>query len=293
MTVENTGKSSVFRVRGRSASATAAFDGLDFPIGHIPAGETRRFTQTVRTSRSMPSELVDITTTVYVGERQKPANTEAVATLQVTGLDRPRFGYTVHVLDHEGGNGDGRISKDESVTLRLRITNVGLGKAHKTLAALKNRGSEAVFVTHGREWIKELEPGKASVVDFKLQVRGDLPVSGLKLDLQVTDTVLRQRMTHALQLPTTTTPFGTLVRRPSQWVVDKATPYLDSASASARNWAKCRRPKLFSDARVGDWLRIPVNLGTMCGFRGRPDRSSPGVKVPQKDGGTTTSDNSA
>jgi carboxyl-terminal processing protease len=284
--VENTGKKPVFRVRGRSKAESAAFNALDFPIGHIPAGQRRRFTQTVHTSRSMPSELINVAVDLHFGEDRNVIRgvKASSAAVQVAGLKRPRFGYAVQVLDHEKGNGDGLISSDESVTLRVRISNVGEGSAYKTLATLKNRGGDEVFITQGREWIQDIPPGQSKTVDFKLKIQGDVAETGLEVDLQITDSVLRQRMTHTLDLPIAKKPNGSLLIKPSQWVTERTTPYRGTAYSTGPTLGEFTRgTPLYSDARVGDWLRVPVeSWGYVWVSRGNLIEAPPGVVVPQK-----------
>ncbi len=283
--VKNTGKDPAYRVRGRSVSSASAFDDLDFPIGLIPPGKTRTYVQTLKLARSMQTERVKVGVSLYADSaKTKLHNSREIhADVDIQALQRPRYGYSVRVLDHESGNGDGLINENETVTIRVQIHNIGSGASHRTLATLRNRGGQEVFITKGREWIESIAPGKSHFVDFKIKVQGPISPEVLEVDLQVTDSVLRQRMTHTLDLPTADSAGAPVILRPSQWVVQQDTSYQDSAHTMGITLGTyAKGTPLFSDARIGDWLRIPVqNWDYVWVKRANLLEAPPGVNIPQ------------
>ncbi|MFT7622764.1 MAG: carboxyl-terminal processing protease [Myxococcota bacterium] len=263
LSVTNKGTRALHRVRALTESPEDAFDGRDFLLGRIPPGETRRWKVTVDVPRSIGSQAVPVTALVYVGDRLTSVDgANATARIDVQGLPRPRFAYTVQVLDSEHGNGDGILNTGERVKLRVRLENVGTGAALRTLAVLKNRGGDEAFITDGRAQLKGLAAGEARDVIFEVEMRENAPVNGPQLDLRVTDTVLRQTMTHSLNLPFTQTPADRRSVEIGRWIVGSAPLALhggaDAGTATIGHLAA--ESAIVTDARFGHWLRVPLVL---------------------------------
>ncbi|MFT5430025.1 MAG: carboxyl-terminal processing protease [Myxococcota bacterium] len=266
LTVTNTGNAPVYRVRGVSASPLEVFSGYDFALGHIPAGETRSWRVSVDVPRSAGSQRVPVTVTLFSGPGEEPLEhvLKAETHVEIEGLPRPRFGFSMQVEEIKG-NGDGVASEKETLRVRLQVRNVGRGRAHKTLVALKNRGGEEVFITAGRTWLDGLAPGESREAQFELEVREGVPQAGLDLDLQITDTVLGQRMTQRLPLPFVRGVEQTLVESNELWTA-KAELTVAGSTDEAKVGALtigtlASGVALLSDARFGPWLRIPLETG--------------------------------
>ena len=267
LSVTNQGRNPLYRVRAVTQSEVELFAGHDFLLGRIPPGETRSWSVEIDVPRSMTSQLVPVTAALYHDEEAEPlaGAREARANVEVDGLPRPRFAYTIQVDDvGGGGNGDGVANENERIGLRVRVENIGEGAALKTLAVVKNRGAEEAFITDGREWLDGLAPGEAREVTFEIEVREGATTDGLQLDLQLTDTVLRHRMTHRLDIPFAPTPGGIVVEREGRWAT--------TADAGTRLWAGASRDtgalarlapgtRVHSDGRLGEWLRVPLEGG--------------------------------
>ena len=56
-------------------------------------------------------------------KNRAPEDMELRATIRA--LERPVFAYTYQIADNRKGNGDGRVQKDEGMTMFLTVKNVG------------------------------------------------------------------------------------------------------------------------------------------------------------------------
>lgn len=259
--VTNRGKKPVHRVRALTSADEDLLSGLDFMLGRIPPGETRRWTVMVDVPRSLASQTIPLQAALYAGKDVETlAGTQpASARIEVVGLKRPRFAYSLQVLDEAPGqNGDGVADPGEKVTLRVRLTNVGVGAAMKTLAVIRNRGGDEAFIVDGRTWLDGLKVGESVDVDFKVELQGDLPAQGLQLDLRVTDTVLRKRLVHQLAIPFSTAGSAAPDPRNEQWMSSGPLAVHSAADVDSGILGVISGPVgVFSDARRGDLVRIP------------------------------------
>ncbi len=258
LSVTNKGKTAVHRVRALTTSALDFFEGHDFLLGRIPAGETRRWKVQVDVPRSTYGRIVPVEAGIYLGSATTSARGVKPARLdvEIVGQARPRFATSVQVVD----GADGVANPGENVTLRVSITNVGTGPALKTLAVLKNRGGDEVFITAGRAWLDGLAPGETHDVEFTVQVREGAPSNGPDLELRVRDTVLRQGIVHGLDMPYSSAVATQVEVKSGRWLLPTAgvTVFSGASATTGTIGVLAGGGAAYTDGRLGDWLRIPL-----------------------------------
>jgi carboxyl-terminal processing protease len=276
LSVTNSGNAAVSRIRGLTESPLEPFAGIELPIGRIPPGETRRWSAKIVLPIETLTEMVPVRVRLWSdmapigeGEPEDGVRSDAAlpavaaeAWLTAQGLARPRFAYSV-VVDDRDGNGDGLLNENESADLVVRVDNVGRGAAKKTLATLKNRGGEEVFITDGRTWLDGIAPGGHAMARFHIEVKRGVPTAGLQLDLQVTDTELEERLTHTLPLPFSPTAGEAFVKSPGRFAVGAAEiPVFGAASDTATVLTTVAPGVAFvSDGHAGDFVRVTIDGG--------------------------------
>ncbi|HIN85200.1 MAG TPA: PDZ domain-containing protein, partial [Myxococcales bacterium] len=261
LAVSNRGKTDAYRVRGLSRSDSHLLSGHHFVLGRIPAGKTRTATVKFKIPRAFPAQAIPMHVDLYLDsatERIEGVESPRIQ-LAIEGLPRPRFAYTIQVNDSDG-NGDGVINPGESVTLKVRIRNIGKGRAFKLLAALKNQGSESVFITKGRAWLDGLAPGETKDAAFELEIREAIKASDLKLRFSVEDTILRARLRHSLSLPYNPSSQRKFVLKEDRWNTSHSPSAVYAGADGSSNIVGFLPPDtlLRTDGKAGDWHRVPI-----------------------------------
>ena len=129
-----------------------------------------------------------------------------VTIVQVNALPAPRFSASF-VVDDTQGNGDGLIQRGESISLAVRITNVGEGPAESLLASVKNESGESVYIRSGRKKLGELPVGQSAVAVFELEVREGLRTQDIQLQLSLLDQERSVWLQSPIALPAFPTDF--------------------------------------------------------------------------------------
>ena len=134
LSVTNKGKGPLYRFQARIKSDDPSLDGHLFYLGKIDGGQTADDVVTVR----IPADRSDgsIPVRVEFEEYNGFVPDQLKALLAFKGLPRPRFAYTLQIIDDGSGisvgNGDGRIQKGEAVDLLVTVKNVGAVPAQHT-----------------------------------------------------------------------------------------------------------------------------------------------------------------
>ncbi len=173
--VENVGDAPVYKLTAVTNSENPLLDGREFIFGKIAPGkkakwgtklkipkwaQTRNDECVIRFFDSTGEEIMSKTFMVGTERRNRPAisyNYEIV--------DDGRFGSK--------GNGDGRITKDETVALLFRIQNTGKGKAEEIGFYLKNKSGKNLFLEKAIEEAGEMAAGEARDVVMKFRIEDD------------------------------------------------------------------------------------------------------------------------
>ncbi|MEC9071333.1 MAG: MXAN_5808 family serine peptidase, partial [Myxococcota bacterium] len=196
--IRNKGKRDAYRLHGVLDSQIRALNALELVFGRVPAGEERSWSTTATLSRSMSSQADEVTLKILQnGEELKP---RGVAVVQVLALPAPRFAASYVVVDPEG-NGDSLVQRKETISLAVRVTNVGEGTAESVLASVKNESGESVYIRSGRKKLGEIPKGKSAVAVFQMEVREGLRSQDVQLELSVVDQERGSWLRSPLSLP--------------------------------------------------------------------------------------------
>jgi carboxyl-terminal processing protease len=238
-TVRNTGAQPAFRVRAHAKTDDEAFDGAELVFGRIDPGATKTATVQLQTVKAAPSRAHSIQ---WVFDEVHAAHTTSPPqTLATEGLPHPRFAYTYQIVD----DGDGLVQAGERLRVHLRVKNVGAGRGLATVASLKSMTGDRVVVNKGRFELAAFEPGQTRDVDFTLEVRSQLDLAKLPLELVIYDSDLREGATEKLELA---------VREPV--AIGAGTGTVSTASATLVHTAAAVDAEALGSTKPGATLRV-------------------------------------
>lgn len=152
LTVKNMGKGPLYRFQARIKSDDPALDGHLFYLGKIDGARQAEDVVAIHVPADRPDGAFPIRLEFeeYNGFVPDPLK----AMIAMKGLPRPRFAYTLQIVDDGSGssvgNGDGRIQKGEAVDLLVTVKNVGVVPAQNTTIEL------SVPPSHGLRLAKPL-----------------------------------------------------------------------------------------------------------------------------------------
>ncbi|MEZ4469543.1 MAG: MXAN_5808 family serine peptidase [bacterium] len=258
VTVHNEGDGPFVRLHGETRSDNEYFEGHELIFGDIPPGESRTWKVPVKAPRSALTrrDPVKVEFNVEAGTAPPPVELKVA----VEQLPRPRFALAWWVDDHGRGNADGILQRGEEAELVVEIKNVGEGPAFEVLCTLRDNGEagqRGVFIHRGRvSHDKGLAPGEQARLRFGFQVKADGPLE-VPVQVSAVDNEIREATSEKIVLRVVeadTTPRKESVRllpRSRDTVVISGT-YGEAGSVVAT------APFAISDARLGDWYRVPL-----------------------------------
>jgi carboxyl-terminal processing protease len=256
LSARNTGSEPLYRVHCATESDNGALDGREFVFGKLDPGQVITREVGVRIPPDSWDRKDQIRFHLYQdlveGERPPPE------VVRIRGLPRPRFAYTVQVLD-DGGNRDGILSPGESASVRVDIRNIGTGPARKMLVTLRNKSGDGVYLREGRVNIPDgIPPGGTAHARFRLELRPELAAGDLKLEVGILDLELREALGEELVFPVLKSTPGKTGDLPGTLrVIHDGMPVLTSVAADAQ--IIYNLPEGFilrSLGRIGDFHRI-------------------------------------
>ncbi len=110
---------------------------------------------------------------------------------------RPEFLYKITTMDngkHESvGNSDGIIQTDETITVKVDVTNKGKGESGALTVLLKNGEGKNVFLKKGRHALKTILSGKSDTAYFQFLLKEQPKDNDLNFSLDIIDSVFSQK----------------------------------------------------------------------------------------------------
>jgi len=223
VTVTNKGTVPLYRLYAVSKSDNPLFDNKELVIGRLDPGKSKTASaplgwcdvegHKIGSTAPLPKDAPRVcriprdTLTRADGVKvhfeeargRAPADTEMRATIKA--LERPVFAYAYQVADNRRGNGDGRIQKDEGVTVYLTVRNAGKGRSYETQANLRNLSGDGLLLHDGRFDLSNMNPGETRKVAFTFDVQSQLPDAEAKVELSVADRDLRESVVEKIRMP--------------------------------------------------------------------------------------------
>lgn len=245
LTVKNTGSQPVHRLHARTDAASYILHERELLVGLVKPGETRTVSVQVKLPPHLRSSIQPVKVVLHSPELSRPKRLRTRVVIH--GKPRPRFSLTYRMHDDVKGNGDGRPEPGETIRLRVRIKNSGVGVMGAGVVALRNLAGRGLNILKGRQAIKKLAPGGSRDVDLTFRVEPSFKKPVIKLELSVYDTKLRASLQGHIKLPlspkTATAPGlvgeispPTIKLTKAPLAVDAATKHIDiSGSATDEN----------------------------------------------------------
>ncbi|MEE8410549.1 MAG: MXAN_5808 family serine peptidase, partial [Myxococcota bacterium] len=197
-TVENAGRSPLYRVYGVTSSDNPLLKNLEFAFGKVDAGEKRRWDVTIKLPKDM-SPRADTVTLELSDLHHRIDGADVESLVAIGEVPKPRFAYAYRIDDRKGGNGDGILQVGEHVDMKVDVENIGIGAAGDVVITIKNLSSKAVFLKEGRFKVGALEPGAKSTGILKFSLRS--PTDEVKLRVSVWDSVLGELLSEKVKIP--------------------------------------------------------------------------------------------
>ncbi|WP_394842507.1 S41 family peptidase [Pendulispora brunnea] len=223
VTLTNKGTTPLFRLYAVTKSDNPYFDNKELVIGRLDPGKSKTATaplgwcdveghrpgstavlpkdapRVCRIPRDALTRADGIKLHFEEARGRAPADAELRATIRA--LERPVFAYAYQVADNRKGNGDGRIQKDEGVTVYLTVRNVGKGRSYETQANLRNLSGDGLLLHDGRFDLSSMNPGETRKVAFTFDVQSQLPDAEAKVELSIADRDLRESVAEKIRMP--------------------------------------------------------------------------------------------
>jgi carboxyl-terminal processing protease len=141
---------------------------------------------------------------IHFEEARTWAPADAEIRVSTKALEHPEFLYSYQLADNRKGNGDGRIQRDEEVTMYVTVKNVGKGRSYETQANLRNLSGDGLLLRDGRFDVSNMQPGEVRRVAFTFDVQPQLQDAEAKVELSITDRDLREAAVEKIRMPIAT-----------------------------------------------------------------------------------------
>jgi carboxyl-terminal processing protease len=194
--VTNKGKKALHRLKAVSSSDNGVLDDKEFLFGKVKPGESKEWTIEVVVPEDAPSRYDQIN--FAVSGPKTSYGDKFAKSLRTVGLDRPQFAFAYEVED---ASGDGVLQKDENVTFRTIVKNVGAADSKETMVYLKSLAGEAVYLDKGRVKIDGIKKGEEAVAEFSFHMKGIPEDDLVELEIDVFDNVYRDFVHKKIKLP--------------------------------------------------------------------------------------------
>jgi carboxyl-terminal processing protease len=222
LTVTNHGTVPLYRLFAVTKSENPMFDNKELVIGKLEPGKSRTAVApagwcdykghkvgSTTVPKDAPRECLIPKDAfmradgvkVHFDEARGHAPADAEIRTTVRSLERPVFAYSYEVIDNRKGNGDGRVQRDEGVTMYLTVRNAGKGRSFATLANLRNLSGDGLLLHDGRFDISNMMPGDTRRVAFTFDVEPELKDPEVKVELSVRDDDLREGVAEKVRIP--------------------------------------------------------------------------------------------
>ena len=155
--VTNTGSEPVFRIAGRSESSFSRINDKELIFGKIEPGQTITRDYAVKTNRALSSRDDSFKLKLYADDGT-PIPETAIAQNEI-------------FIDNKGNTpGNSLLDDDETVTMRVWVSNRGQGIAEEPLIYLKNKAPEVKLID-ARSETESLENGQILSRDFTFKTQ--------------------------------------------------------------------------------------------------------------------------
>ena len=195
VTVKNTGKNPLHKVRGITKSENQLFKGHEFLFGHIPPQESRTWTEEIKVSESFISRQDEVKVIFEADGKGNIPPLDFKATLQALAV--PHLALRYELNDQETGDGNGLLSPGEEVELQLYYKNLGEGETRELVGQLATLGKgkiPGIFIKRGRVTPEDQQVSKdeEGMIKFLFKVKEAWSEPSVSAYLSLVDPKLRE-----------------------------------------------------------------------------------------------------
>ncbi|MBU3913944.1 PDZ domain-containing protein [bacterium] len=192
---ENISKTTISRLLAITECNDYIFDDRQYAFGKLDPEESKQWFIPFKLSKSSlsRSELVHFS---FMDSLNRKIHQDSIV-LNIIQKSWPEFLYEITTMDngkHESeGNSDGIIQAEETITVKVDVTNKGEGESGALTVLLKNGEGKDVFLKKGRHSLKILQPGKTDTAYFQFLLKEPPKDKDLDFSLDIIDSVFSQK----------------------------------------------------------------------------------------------------
>ena len=196
--VTNRGSNPVYRIVGRTESTLGRANDKEFIFGKIDPGQTVSRDLKIKTNHAQSSRVDNFTLKLYADDGSPiPEHVLQSDSIFLTTTAIPQPAFTIHyaILDEDGQTkqtGNSLLDDDETVKMRVWVSNNGVGTAEKPLIFIKNKSKEIKLVD-ARSETEALKTGDRLYRDFVFKTT-EVSQNDIQMELHVYD----KASTHSL-----------------------------------------------------------------------------------------------
>ncbi len=188
-TVTNRGATPICQtlIRAESPKGNDIVDGTEFYFGKVRPGEVRSYTARIKVPGGYPTEVAPVR--LHLTDMTGATLAEKTVDVHTAGQELPAYAWDWVLSDKAGGNGNGLPEVGETVSLQLKVTNVGLGKGGEGTFNLRKTGEmgKSVELKEARLVHKGLAPGQSVEGTLSFRIAAEPPDAALSFELTVRD----------------------------------------------------------------------------------------------------------
>ncbi len=263
-TATNLGTTPICRLAGRTESSLGRTNDKEFVFGRLEPGQSVTRTLKVKTNHAQSSRVDNFDMKLYLDDGTPiPEKEVASGSLELVTNAQPRPAFAIHyaIIDNDGetkGAGNGLLDDNEEVTMRIWVSNDGLGTAEKPLIFLKNTAPEIKLVD-ARVETEPLPKGALISRDFKFKTT-EIGPSDVVMELHVYDKSSTHTLVERIAFKTAKNPqisYSKATSVKENKLVKENTPLRVSPLDSANTLTDLSAGNVvISDAILGDYAHI-------------------------------------
>ena len=199
VTVENSGKGTLYRFTTHTVSTEPAFNNKKLEFGKIAVGASRTLKLPVKTDASMKTQTLTIP--LHFAEYNDYAPPDKETRLHIVGAPPPKFDYHYSYVE-DVGNGDGVIQPGEAINFSITVKNSGEGNAEDVTVRLEVESEQGIelFGEPSRN-LGDIIPGASKTDTFNVGVRQNSTAQTLRLNVSITDKFGGADVLKTIELP--------------------------------------------------------------------------------------------
>lgn len=258
----NNGTAALSQVKAISKADSGFLDDKEFVFGSLKPGETKTWPLTIEIPKDVSSRFDLVRLNFSDAENQYAAVNEVVS-VNIEGADKPKFAFSYDITDTSG---DGVLSVDENVKLRVFVKNVGKRDSAETFVYLKSLAGKSIYLKKGRQKVDKILMGKTEIIEFEFDMK-EAPKDKkfIELEVDVYDTTFREYTEKKFKLP-----FGPSLKiekkKQLRVLTQNTAAFTGASELSGVSLDLVKGNVVEQDAIVGKWARFSTTNGRLAWF---------------------------